>query len=285
MVDAALAPAPEATPEAAPTGAPAAPEDWRSALPEDVRADPSLKDIKDIAGLAKGYVHAQKLVGMDRNKFAVVPGEDAAEDAWNDFYEKIGRPKSADEYKLPVEQIKFDDSFRRDENAEAWLKTTAHKYGLSAKQAAGMYKEYMGFAQGGMQQVTQQQNQAREQALASLKGEFGADYDPTFQKVTNLLRNNADDEALDFLDRTGFGNEPAVFRMFAKIAKSLGEDSVTDRSQGGTSAMNPAEAQAGIAQKMADPDFMKAYTKGDHPSHKWAVGEMAKLHRAAGGKR
>ena len=48
--------------------------DWKESLSEELRSDKSLENIKDIEGLAKSYVHAQKLVGADKipvpNKFA-----------------------------------------------------------------------------------------------------------------------------------------------------------------------------------------------------------------------
>ena len=148
----------EAAPAPAPAPAPVAPvsDDWRAALPEDIRSEPSLKDIKDLTGLAKGYVHAQKLVGMDRSKLLAVPGEDAPEDAWNEFYDKIGRPKAPTDYRLPVEEVKFENGVQRSEAAEKWLQETAHKYGLTPKQAAGMYKDYMGFVGQSVGESTKQ---------------------------------------------------------------------------------------------------------------------------------
>ena len=67
--------------------------DWKSGLSEDIRADKSLENIKDISGLAKSYIHAQKMVGADK---IPVPNKYATEDDWNAVYEKLGRPKSAD---------------------------------------------------------------------------------------------------------------------------------------------------------------------------------------------
>ena len=48
--------------------------DWKASLSDDLKADKSLENIKDIESLAKSYVHAQKMVGGDKipvpNKFA-----------------------------------------------------------------------------------------------------------------------------------------------------------------------------------------------------------------------
>ena len=38
-------------------------------LPEELRHEPSLKNFTDSAGLAKSYVHAQRMVGVSRIPF------------------------------------------------------------------------------------------------------------------------------------------------------------------------------------------------------------------------
>ena len=40
--------------------------DWKASLSDEIRADKSLENIKDIESLAKSYVHAQKLVGAEK---------------------------------------------------------------------------------------------------------------------------------------------------------------------------------------------------------------------------
>ena len=36
--------------------------DWRSGLPEDIRNDPSLADIKDVGAMAKSYINGQNII-------------------------------------------------------------------------------------------------------------------------------------------------------------------------------------------------------------------------------
>ena len=48
------------------TETPQATTDWKASLSDEIRSDKSLENIKDIEGLAKSYVHAQKLVGSDK---------------------------------------------------------------------------------------------------------------------------------------------------------------------------------------------------------------------------
>ena len=85
------------------TNTPTQNTDWKANLSDELKADKSLENIKDIESLAKGYVHAQKLVGADK---IPVPNKFATEKDWDAVYEKLGRPKYSDEYKfnLPEDQ-------------------------------------------------------------------------------------------------------------------------------------------------------------------------------------
>ena len=58
---------------------------WRDSLAEDLRSEPSLKDFKDINSLAKSHVSAQKMLGGSIR----IPGEDASDEARQEFYSKL----------------------------------------------------------------------------------------------------------------------------------------------------------------------------------------------------
>ena len=57
--------------------------DWKASLEDGVKNDPSLADIQDVSGLAKSYIHAQKMVGADK---VALPKENASEEELNTFY-------------------------------------------------------------------------------------------------------------------------------------------------------------------------------------------------------
>ena len=83
------APQPVADTGGAEAGSPAV-IDWKASLSEDLRNDPSLASINDVASLAKGYVHGQKMIGADK---IVIPKDDASPDEMNEFYNRLGRPE------------------------------------------------------------------------------------------------------------------------------------------------------------------------------------------------
>ena len=102
--------------------------DFRQHIDEGYRNDPSLSTYKDINGMAKSLINAQKMVGADK---VAIPGSWATEDDWSQVYNKLGRPETADKYDLSFDQD-------TEENGQ-WFKETAHKIGLSQNQACLLY--------------------------------------------------------------------------------------------------------------------------------------------------
>ena len=47
--------------------------------------------------LAKSYINATQMIGKDK---VAVPNKNSTEDQWNEVYDKLGRPESADKYSL-----------------------------------------------------------------------------------------------------------------------------------------------------------------------------------------
>jgi hypothetical protein len=250
---------------------PAAP-DFASMLadvPEDVRNDSSLKDIKDIKGLVSGYVNAQRMVGYDK---IAIPSKPDSPD-WENVWAKLGRPAKPEEYKFGEVQSRLpvQEPVKKD------FMATAHKIGLSQRQADELYKWYM---TSGDKMVGEQEETARRlqaEATNKLKQEYGAAYDDKVAIARQALRSLGDDELLSFLDQTRLGDHPALVRTFVKIGQMLKEDGKLEGGGRESHAMSPAEAKARIAEKRADADFMQRYQNGDAEAKK----EMDALYRDA----
>ena len=75
--------------------------DFRQHIDEGYRNDPSLSTYKDINGMAKSLINAQKMVGADK---VAIPGSWATEDDWSQVYSKLGRPETADKYDLSFDK-------------------------------------------------------------------------------------------------------------------------------------------------------------------------------------
>ena len=134
--------------------------DWKASLSDEIRSDKSLENIKDVEGLAKSYVHAQKMVGADK---IPVPNKFATDKDWDAVYERLGRPADAAGYKydLPEDQ-KIDDAALKN------FSDQAHKLGLLPGQANGMVKFYNEMTAASMQESETTAVAAREASSTEL---------------------------------------------------------------------------------------------------------------------
>ena len=72
----------------------------------------------------------------------------STEDQWNEVYDKLGRPESADKYQLDVKS----DIVPLDEGAIKQFAENAHQLGLNNKQAQGILEFYKNSMEGSAQQ-------------------------------------------------------------------------------------------------------------------------------------
>jgi len=240
--------------------------DWKVSLSDDVKADKSLENIKDINALAKSYIHAQKMVGSDK---IPVPNKYATEDDWNAVYEKLGRPKTADGYKFDLPQDKQVDEVSLKE-----FSSQAHKLGLLPSQAQGMVKFYNEITAKSLQDADSKALTARETSTKELKQEWGQAFDQKVSQAATLAKSVGATELLDtnLADGTKLGDHPVMIKAFAELANKMGEDSIVQAS--GPTYLTPNQIEKQIGE-LTQTD--SAYWDKNHTNHEAAVQEVLAL--------
>jgi hypothetical protein len=240
--------------------------DWKVSLSDDVKADKSLENIKDINALAKSYIHAQKMVGSDK---IPVPNKYATEDDWNAVYEKLGRPKTADGYKFDLPQDKQVDEVSLKE-----FSSQAHKLGLLPSQAQGMVKFYNEITAKSLQDADNKALAARETSTKELKQEWGQAFDQKVSQAATLAKSVGATELLDtnLADGTKLGDHPVMIKAFAELANKMGEDSIVQAS--GPTYLTPNQIEKQIGE-LTQTD--SAYWDKNHTNHEAAVQEVLAL--------
>ena len=132
------------------------------------------------------------MIGQDK---VAVPNENSTEDQWNEVYTKLGRPESADKYKLEANS----DVVPIDENAIKTFAETSHKLGLNNKQAQGILEYYKNMMEGTAQQSKIDAETAQAQAEQELRQEWGKSFDENRKKAASIAKANL---GADFLDTT-----------------------------------------------------------------------------------
>lgn len=239
---------------------------WKDSLPEDLKNEKALESIQDIPGLAKSFIHAQKMVGTDKIS---IPNKHATDDDWNDVYSKLGRPSKPEDYDI---QINSNSSV--DTDALNGFKEAAHKYGLLPKQAEGIINFYDDMTQNYMRDLDAKAEQGRMHAEKALKDEWGPAYDSKVKSVGGVVTKYLNDDFahMTLSDGTKVGDHPDFIRAFANIASDLGEDKLVTST--GPQYMTPKEIDKQLRELQAEGS---AYWKKNHPNHDAAVQEVQDL--------
>ena len=248
------------------TETPQATTDWKASLSDEIRSDKSLENIKDIEGLAKSYVHAQKMVGSDK---IPVPNKYATEKDWDAVYEKLGRPKTADGYKYEL-----GENTKINEEALKTFSDQAHKLGLLPTQANGVVKWYNEMTAKSIQDADSKALAARENSTKELKQEWGQAFDQKINQAATLAKSVGATELFDtnLADGTKLGDHPVMIKAFAELASKMGEDSIVQASGPAYLTPNQIEKQIGELTQVGS-----AYWDKRHPNHELAVKEVLAL--------
>lgn len=245
----------------------AAPVGFLDSLPEDLRAEPSLKNFTDPASLAKSYVHAQRMIGADK---IPLPGKSATDDEWRAVYRKLGAPDDPKGY-----EVKVSDGILGDGEL-ASFRNAAFEAGLNPRQAERMAKfidKSMLDARAGYEQRTEEAKYNGEQEL---RREWGQAFDQQVQlayKAASTFLGDTDLlDTVELSDGRLLGDHPAVVRMFAKLGAEIGEDKLL----GDTTelVMTPADAQRQLSEitRQGTPYWDKF-----HPEHRQYIEEALRL--------
>lgn len=255
-----------------PTGQPSPNSVWSASFDEDTRAYVSNKGWKEPTDMLTSYRNLERFAGGAKDLLEM-PGDGADQTAMDAFYNRLGRPESPDKYGLEIPT-------GGDPELLNWFKATAHKSGLTSKQAATLYSDWNGMS-GSLQEKMQAQTaQDSERAIGSLKQEWGQQYDTMIDSgkraVAALGYDAGKLSAIE--DKLGTAE---MLRLFATVGSKMGEDSFVGGRESGGFGVSAESARQQIADLKLDKEFMTQYLSGN----KDAVGKMTRLMGAAhGGK-
>jgi len=227
-----------------------------------------------VDSLAKSYVHAQSMIGADK---IVLPKEDDPK-LWDPVFDKLGRPKTAAEYKLP--EVKLPEGVViNGDRRDAYMKHM-HEMGLTQKQASGLYGHFMEDQAKQFESLAGRRTEETNAGIESLKTEWGDKFTEQVNHAVLAVKKFGSDEARALLDSTGLGNHPALVRMFANVGAGLGEDRA-----GGDGAGDFTTGQEQAVNTIKDikenKDDWKALNDRADPRHKAILSKWTEAHQKA----
>jgi len=241
---------------------------WKETISEEFRNDPNISKFTEIDALAKSYINATRMIGQDK---VAVPNENSTDDQWNEVYGKLGRPESADKYKLEVQS----ETAPLDESAIKQFAENAHKLGLNNKQAQGILEYYKDSMEGSVQKARVDTETAQANAEQELRKEWGRSYDENIKKAGAIAKANMSEDILnmELKDGTRIGDHPSVIKGFASIANLMSEDKLV--STDSESVDQGTDYEAEISKLVNDRDG--PYWNKSHPDHDKVVQQVFTL--------
>lgn len=231
---------------------------WYDSIEDaDLKGYVQNKGWKDPVELANGYKNLEKLLGGE--KVPLPKGADDKE-GWDRVYDALGRPKSPEEYKLPVPEGDPGD----------FAKAAAgkfHELGITAQQAEKLAAWYNEMGSNAMQAQTQQSTQKVEQELQALKGEWGQAWDENI----NLGQRAAREFGLDQQKLTALENAwgtKGMLEFMARIGRGLTEHTFEGGKSTQSFGMTPEAARQRISELRTDQSWSTKYMSGDSEAQK-----------------
>jgi hypothetical protein len=238
-------------------------ENWRQALPEDIRGESCLDSIKNISTMAKSFVSAQKMVG--KNKISL-PGENSTEEEWGAFYSALGRPEKAESYSL--DGVEIPDGISLNEDSVTAFKEFCFSNGMSQK----VFEQAVAWDIKRSEEAREAQirayNQEYDETLSKLKAQYGEDLDARISQVDKALTTFG---IKDIFVERGLTNNYRIFEALANIGASISE-----------SKLKGGAVQATFTTPKQQLDDLYADRSGplydpNHPKHEQAVAEAKRL--------
>ena len=183
---------------------------WTEQLPEELRGNPAhagkLAQFARGGDMAKAWLDLEgKLAGA-----ATVPGADASPEAVAAFWEKAGKPKSADGY-----------AFAKEPDAAPFAQL-AHEANLTNDQAQTVYTRLKALGQQQAQALQQQQMAEYGETERALKEEYGSRYPEKIEFLKRGLQT-AGPSVGALLQNAGIAGHPDIVRAFIQFGEMTAE--------------------------------------------------------------
>ena len=223
------------------------PEDYR----EEFRNDSTLNQFSSQDAFIKAMLDDRKANGTAIK----LPGENATDEEWGKFYDRLGRPASSNDYGLSKdipEGLDFNEEFYNEFTREIY---TA---GLSKKQAEKIYNWYNNksaeMAKDIDAKIQASYKKSVDDAVASLKKEWGTDYQQNLDSAVAMANKFLSPATKQYLNATKLGNNPLLIKDFYNLSKQVsGAQMRGEGPSGNISSL--AELEAKMAANLRAPDY------------------------------
>jgi hypothetical protein len=245
---------------------------WYSGFDELTRGYVEQKGFKDPAAVVNSYQNLEKLMGHDRaGRTMVLPKDDQDTETLGKIYDRLGRPASAEDYKLAIPEG----------DAGEFAKLAAgkfHELGLSSKQGQALAEWFNGHGAQLQQQQNAEVERKRDEDFSKLEQEWGDQFNTRSEIARRAMREAGltPEEGALLENALGVHKAAKAFEFFGKLFSEHSGKGF-ENSGGGRFSQTPEEAKARIDSLTRDAAWQKRYFAGDAD----AKAEFERLNKTA----
>lgn len=258
--------------------------DFREGWDDTLKNDPSLKDFKDTASLAKALVDTKKLVGQKLG----IPGADATPEAKAAFHEAMGVPKEAAgyEFKAPEGLPEKIASLYDEKHSEKWA-GFFKELGIPKEAANAIRDKYFEETKGELAEFAKQADQSDEdfgKMAAQIYGD-NKKADAALQNVRAMVEKHVPDALKAQLNSLSNSALLIVAAAIKGETEALtGEDRTINRdgAGGGNDGKTVDQLRAEARELQALPEYSSPFTTKGKQAHADVVAQVKAIYDRIG---
>ena len=179
------------------------------------------EELKDVAKVSDFFNSHIELKGRMENAI-IKPGEGATEQELAAYRKALGVPETKEGYYL--EKPKLPEGLG-DAVSEDWFREMAHKRNLPKQVAADIFQDYYSALGEAYSKQLTARKEVRDSSEKALREKHGSLYDSKLATGKLAAQNIFGAEYMNYLDKSGDGNNISVITGFIRLGELISEDS------------------------------------------------------------
>ncbi len=231
------------------TARPSGDPDWRSTLDGDLRRVAA--KFETPADVVRSYSELEKRLGRS----VVLPDRGASPEEIDAFHERLGWPRSPEEYDIQLPEGLAGDA---ENQATRGFLAAMHRAGAAGPAVQAAIDWYAGALTDSASAEEKATAARQAQAEADLRRDWGDAYDRMIAGARRAARQFGGPDMLSLFEQAGIAHHPALLRAFAAIGAATAEDSLLAADGGGAGASAQKRINGLMAEHYGRPSYVSS---------------------------
>lgn len=201
-------------------------DNWKDYIPEELKDRTEWNNIKDPSDLFKNYINAQQVI----SKSVRIPDETSSPEDIANFYTKLGKPASKEEYEFEYKPAKENYVYNKDSFDFSIFKDVADAANLTKDQFQKLASAYIDINNENFINYNKNLEQKAAEELKSaehaLKTAWGDNYTQNINAITEKVQKLYSKDTIKRMQGAGLFRDPGFLEAHLKLTKMMTGDTV-----------------------------------------------------------